>query len=140
MIAQTWATTPTARGARIEMPWLCITLLPTTLLKLLTCLVPGEVKRIDHRSMVNVAVRKTSERESKVFGCGPEDVYARKPCSEECLLCLSLIACERHPASAGRVRATPKGERRFPAWLLLSRGSTIQLYSPIVWTCCGSIL
>src|SRR5258707_12400578 len=35
---------------------------------------------------------------------GPEDVEAREPPREECLLCLSLIACERHRTPSGRVR------------------------------------
>src|ERR1700722_6536190 len=37
--------------------------------------------------------------------CGPKDVHPREPCSEERLLCLSLMACEGHPTSASRVRA-----------------------------------
>src|SRR5579862_840427 len=41
---------------------------------------------------------------------GPEDINAREARREECLLSLSLIACERHSTSSRRVRAATAQE------------------------------
>ena len=42
---------------------------------------------------------------------GAKDVHARKSCRGQCLLGLTLISGEGHPASARRIRAAPAQER-----------------------------